>query len=79
MPNFPHHAINTGKYLTKHMHDHPLAESISEMGFWERLIAHVKFYPTRDATIEDLLGRHQIFVCTGAQCGFGAVTKNGVK
>jgi hypothetical protein len=33
----------------KHMHDHHLAESVLEMGFWELLIAHIKFYPTRDA------------------------------
>jgi hypothetical protein len=79
MPNCPRHAINIGTSLTKHTHDHHSAESISGMGFWEFLIAHIKFHPARDATIEDRMGKHQVHICSGDQCGFGAMTKNGVK
>jgi hypothetical protein len=61
------------------MHDHHPAESISGLGFWDLIVAHIKSIPVRDATVEDLLGCHSVFVCTGPQCGFGAATKNGVK
>jgi hypothetical protein len=61
------------------MHDHHLVESASGLGFWDIIIAHIKFYPTRYATVEDLLGKHKVLVCTGPMCGFGSAMNNSVK
>jgi hypothetical protein len=79
MPICPHPGINSGTSLSKHMHDNHVAEHASELGFWGLLIAWIKYFPNRDATIEELLGKHTVHVCSGEHCGFGAITRNGVK
>jgi hypothetical protein len=43
------------------------------------MIAWIKYFPNRDATIEELLGKHVVHVCSGEHCGFGSITRNGVK
>jgi hypothetical protein len=79
MPNCPNHGIPSGVSILKHMTDHHLPEITAKLGFWDLIIAHIKFYPTREATVGDLLGKHLVHVCTGPECGFGSVLKNGVK
>jgi hypothetical protein len=61
------------------MHDNHPAEHASELGFWGLLVAWIKYFPNRDATIEELLGKHTVHVCSGEHCGFGSITHNGVK
>jgi hypothetical protein len=79
MPNCPHHAILPGTSFSKHMTDFHLTEIADKLGFLYLILAHIRAFPLRKATVEDLLGKHAIHVCTGEQCGFGSVTKIGVK
>jgi hypothetical protein len=79
MPMCPHSGINNGTSLTKHMHDHHPATHVADLGFWGVMTAWIKTIMVADATIEHLLGKHTVHVCSGEQCGFGAVTSHGVK
>jgi hypothetical protein len=79
MPNCPHHGIPSGTSFSKHMTGFHLAEISDKLGFWDLILAHIRHFPTREATVGDLLGKHPVHGCTDPQCGFGAVLKNGVK
>jgi hypothetical protein len=63
MPFCPHAGIKSGASLSKHMHDNHPAEHATDLGFWGVMIAWIKCFPNRDATIEDLLGKHVVHMC----------------
>jgi hypothetical protein len=47
------------------------------MGMWDYFVSHIQLKATGDATIKDLLGEHEIVVCSA--CGFASAGKGGVK
>jgi hypothetical protein len=61
------------------MTDYHLPEIAAKLGILDLIITYIRFYPTREAIVRDLLGKHLVHVCTGPECGFDSVLKNGVK
>jgi hypothetical protein len=71
----PHCTVHaqTGQSIRRHVETAHLNDPTPQMRMWDYFVSHIQLKNLGDATINDLLGEHEICVCS--ECGFASVVK----
>jgi hypothetical protein len=75
-PHCEHHAP-TGQTIRHHVECDHQGDPRPNMGMWDYFVSHIQLKAVGEATVEDLLGEHQVFCCS--LCGSTSAIKGAVK
>jgi hypothetical protein len=66
-----------GQTIRRHMEVEQRLDATPDLGMWDLVVTHIQNRTEGDATTRDLLGQHQVWVCS--QCHFVSSKEGGVK